>query len=72
MINTKVSKITELLVLAQHNQFIDGFEVHENDLWIRVGSVKHTVRHDKVWMFMVGLLRETSLQQRGWSGNAAA
>lgn len=71
MIDGQASKIRELLLLAQHNRYIDGFEVHEEDMWIKVGPVTHTVRHDKVWMFMVGLLRETSLRQRGWTGFAA-
>ena len=64
MMNTNGPKLQELLLLAEQHRYIDGFEVREHELWIQIGSMTHAVSHDKVWMFMVGLLRETSLQQR--------
>ena len=71
MVNMSPVKLNELLTLARQNAYIDSFEVRENELWIQIGSVQHVVSHDKIWMFMVGLLRESSLQSRLSPGRAA-
>ena len=64
MVNMSPAKLQELLILARQNAYIDSFEVREDELWIKIGTVQHIVSHDKVWMFMVGLLRESSLDAR--------